>query len=167
MHPEAHAGFQRMLKKVNVPRLYAGLRVLDVGGQYVNGSVHDLLPGARITTLDLENADIVADARHWRPDRLFDLVMATEVFEHVREWRQVVHTMRAALDPDGPGVLIATCASTDRPRHGATGAPLPARGEYYANVEPRNLEHCLHQYFREYGVEYQYPPGDAYMWARA
>jgi hypothetical protein len=166
MHPEAYEGFGWAAAKSGLD-LRRPWRVLDVGGQNVNGSVHDQFsPLSSILTLDLENADIVADARTWQPTMLFDVVIATEVFEHVREWRQVIHTMRSALDPEGPGILIATCASTNRPAHGATGAPLPVRGEYYANVEPRNLEHCLHQYFADYSVEYRYPPGDAYMWAR-
>jgi hypothetical protein len=166
VHPEAYTGFQWLSYKSGVSRLPVGTRILDVGGQYVNGSVHDLLPFAQITTLDLENADIVADARLWEPDRLFDVVIATEVFEHVKEWRRVIHTMRKALDPAGPGFLLATCASTDRPRHGATGAPRPAPGEWYQNVEPVMLRHCLGAHFSEFDVVYQYPPGDAYMWGR-
>jgi SAM-dependent methyltransferase len=163
VHPEAHEGFGLMLEASGTT-VGPGATVLDVGGQHVNGSVHDLLGGARVTTLDLENADIVADARLWRPDRLYDIVMATEVFEHVAEWRDVLDTMRAALAPDG--VLLATCASTDRPVHGATGAPLPADGEHYANVNPTDLKVALEARFSESEVHYRYPPGDAYCWAR-
>jgi hypothetical protein len=165
MHPEAFTGFGWALLQAGVTDT-TGLTVLDVGGQNVNGSVHDLLPRTKIVTLDLENADIIADARIWEPDRLFDLVIATEVFEHVMEWRRVIHTMRKALDPFGPGVLVATCASTDRPRHGATGAPYPGPGEWYGNVEPTMLRHCLGEHFSEFDVYYQYPPGDAYMWGK-
>jgi len=166
VHPEAYEGFGRALAESGLDTRRPW-RVLDVGGQDVNGTVHDLFPPlARVWTLDLENADIIADARTWVPTMLFDVVIATEVFEHVEEWRAVVATMRAALDPEGPELLVATCASTNRPRHGATGAPLPARGEHYANVEPADLEHCLGQWFSTYGVAYRYPPGDAYMWAR-
>lgn len=166
MHPEAFAGFGRAMQRAGIDRETA-YRVLDVGGQNVNGTVHGWFsPETEITTLDLENADIIADARTWEPDRLFDIVIATEVFEHVENWCEVIGTMRKALDPDGPGVLIATCASTNRPRHGATGAPLPVDDEYYANVDPQELDDCLRNFFRTSVVEYCYPPGDAYMWGR-
>jgi hypothetical protein len=166
MHPEAREGFAWALGASGL-RVGPGLRVLDVGGQDVNGTVHDLLLGAEVTTLDLENADIIADARTWVPDRLFDLVIATEVFEHVREWRNVLLTMRAALDERGPGVLVATCASAGRPAHGATGAPLPVLGEHYENVHAADLRETLRTLFTESQVSYRHPPGDAYMWARA
>ena len=164
MHPEAFDGFSRSLTASGVDP-DGRHDVLDIGGQDVNGSVHALLPFSSITTLDLENADIIADATTWRSDQRFDLVIATEVFEHVKDWRAVVATMRAHLQPGG--VLVATCASTARQRHGATGAPEPAEGEHYGNVHPDDLRVVLRRLFREYDVEYQYPPGDAYMWARA
>lgn len=166
MHPEAYEGFRQALDEA-LPIYHEGMRVLDVGGQNVNGTVHELLPLAVITTLDLENADILADARTWKPDRLFDLVIATEVFEHVAEWREVLVTMRRALDPGGLGALVATCASTARPAHGATGAPLPAEGEWYGNVHEADLRIFLRSLFITSKVTYQYPPGDAYMWALA
>lgn len=166
MHPEAYEGFKWAVAEVKVPQPYAALRVLDVGGQNVNGTVHDLLPGAKITTLDLENADIIADARTWQPDQFFDVVIATEVFEHVREWRRVLMTMRKALDENGPGILIATCASNHRIPHGATGAPDPAPGEWYRNVKPADLQEMLEDLFTTCDVGYRYPPGDAYMWGR-
>ena len=164
MHPEAHAGFGWALASTRIdPR--APWRVLDIGGQDVNGTAHDHLPAATVTTLDLERADIIADATTWQPDRLFDVVIATEVFEHVPDWPAVVATMHAALDPDGPGVLVTTCASTDRRPHGATGARWPAEGEHYANVDPVDLADILGRSFRVCGVRYQFPPGDAYAWA--
>lgn len=142
-------------------------KILDIGGQYVNGSVHEYFPNAEITTLDLENADIVADARDWRSSLKFDLVIATEVFEHVQDWRQIIATMHWHLDSSGPGILLATCASTGRRPHGATGALDPAPGEWYKNVAPQDLKNELDQWFTYSEVHYHPEPwGDAYMWAR-
>lgn len=171
MHPEAHAGFGRMLAAAALDPTKQW-RVLDIGGQDVNGTVHDYFthPKTKITTLDLENADITADATTWRPStarQMFDVVIATEVFEHVADWPAVLDTMRAALDPKGAGCVIATCASDGRPPHGATGAPLPADGEHYANVPQSDLFEALRSRFSRGSVEYLYPPGDAYLWARA
>ena len=166
MHPEAYSGFGWAAGAAGLD-LTQPLTVLDVGGQDVNGTVHTQFthPDTTITTLDIENADVIADARTWQPDRLFDVVVATEVFEHVEDWPAILRTMGNALNPDGAGVLLATCASTNRPPHGATGAPLPAVGEWYRNVDPGPLEQALQQRFPYSGVRYQYPPGDAYMWA--
>lgn len=165
MHPEAYAGFGWAIEKSGLDPT-APLRVLDVGGQNVNGTVHEYFthPETTILTLDLENADIIADACTWQPDRQFDVVMATEVFEHVKDWKAVIQTMRRALEPDG--VLLATCASDNRQPHGATGAPAPGPREWYGNVSPEQLRRALHQHFRMAEVTYLYPPGDAYMWAR-
>lgn len=165
MHPEAHAGFGEMLRLSGIDP-NGTWRVLDVGGQNVNGTVHEWLPNSKITTLDLENADIIADATSWCPDQWFDIVIATEVFEHVQGWTDVIDTMVLALDLDGPQILIATCASLNRPEHGATGAPKPARGEWYRNVLAEDLREHLELHFIESSVVYRYPPGDAYMYAK-
>jgi len=164
MHPEAHAGLGWAIDQSGLDR-HAPLTVLDVGGQNVNGTAHDWFthPATTITTLDVENADVIADARTWQPTRQFDVVMATEVFEHIEDWRAVLNTMALALRPGG--VLLATCASTGRPAHGATGAPLPADGEHYRNVDPPELVEALSRYFPTREVRYQQVPGDAYMWA--
>lgn len=163
MHPEAYEGFGWMVREAEVDPTRP-LTILDIGGQNVNGSVHEHFTNATITTLDLENADIIADARYWEPDDQYDVVIATEVFEHVQDWRMILITMQKALHPGG--VLLATCASTDRPAHGATGAPLPVAGEWYRNVPPQDLADALRLLFKESRVHYRYPPGDAYMWAR-
>lgn len=167
MHAEAYAGFGWALSQSGIDR-HAPLRVLDLGGQNVNGTVHDYFthPDTIITTVDLENADVLADITVWRPpagDPGYDVVTATEVFEHVEDWRAVMDTAEACLK-DG-GVFIATCASTNRPEHGATGAPAPAPGEWYRNVGPEELEEAVRNRWRRGEVTYKYPPGDAYLWA--
>lgn len=164
MHIEAHEGFGWILKQSGIDPEHKW-HILDLGGQHINGSVHDYFPNSKITTLDIENADIIADATTWEPNQLFDLVITTETFEHVRDWPRIIATARKALDPDGPGLFFVTCASTNRPRHGATGAPDPVRGEWYKNVEPNVLQQWLGQFFNHVAVEYRYPPGDAYAWA--
>lgn len=162
VHPEAYSGFAEMLALAGVDPL-ARMTAIDLGGQNVNGTVHDQLPNTAVTTLDLENADIIADARYWVPDRAYDLVICTEVFEHVMDWRSVVRTAYLALRAGG--TFVFTCASDGRPPHGATGAPAPAEGEWYANVAPYEIRAALAPFTSEH-VAYRYPPGDAYGWAR-
>lgn len=167
MHVEAQEGFAAAL-------LASGLdsegewRVLDIGGQDVNGTVHDYFPHSKITVLDLYDGpgvDIVADACTWEPTSLFDVVISTEVLEHVADWRSILATSAKALDPDGPATLLLTCASTGRPEHGQHGAPGLEPGEYYGNVDPQPLRVELTKHYTISHVTFQHIPGDAYVWA--
>lgn len=170
MHPEAHAAVDRMLDRSGIDRT-APWRVLDLGGRDINGSIRSLLPAAKWTGTDLEagpGVDVVHDATQPWPvgaDR-FDIVVCTEVLEHLAMWRLVLQTASEALEPDGPELLVVTCASDGRPTHGMSGAPQPAPGEWYCNVPPEHLRETLETLFREVHVEYRAHPGDAYAWAR-
>lgn len=169
MHIEAYEGFARMLAQTGIQTdlRYLGL---DVGGADVNGSVRDQLPNADWIGLDIEPApgvQIVADAATWRSgSQAFDLVIATELFEHAEAWPEIIATMAHALSSEGLELLIATCASTGRPPHGARGEWGVPAGQYYGNVDPADLRTELEKYFLEAYVEYNPHPGDAYMWAR-
>ena len=114
--------------------------VLDVGGRNVNGTVRDLFPAAAYTALDIApggGVDIVADAADWTPPSTFDAVVCCEVFEHTPRWPEILRTMAAALELGG--TAIVTAASLDRTPHSAVdGGPL-RDGEYYGNVDPRDL----------------------------
>lgn len=165
MHAEAYEGFGVMLEQSGIDTTLPW-KVLDVGGQNVNGTVHDWLPNSEFTTLDLEGADIIADGTTWRGMERFDVVIATELFEHVENWAAIIKTMAVHLDPAGPGILVATCASFGRRPHGATGALDPAPGEWYQNVNVHELNRVLHRHFQMHDVKYSSVWGDAYMWAK-
>lgn len=177
MHSEAYAGFGWALDQLEAST-YVGparrlrdepLRILDVGGQDVNGTVYDYFPNATIDVLDLHDGPgvtIVADAATWDPPQGYDLVMSTEGFEHMPDWPAVLRMMARALDPVGLGLLLLTAASTDRRPHGQHGALDPAVGEHYANVDPAVLADELTAVgFGMRGTRYLYPPGDVYAWA--
>ena len=177
MHPEAYRAVERMIA-------YSGINTqepwsaVDIGGANWNGSARPLLPNARWTVLDLEDSGpdlndwetyIVADATTWRPGdngfRKFDVVLCTELLEHVENWPAVVETLAHCVTADG--FVMITCASTGRPIHGATGGPVPLDGEWYGNVDAPDLEVELMKWFTEFKVDYQWPPGDAYAFARS
>ncbi|WP_030917276.1 class I SAM-dependent methyltransferase [Streptomyces sp. NRRL B-24720] len=149
----------------------ASWRVLDLGGRDINGTIRSHLPKATWTGTDIEpgdGVDIVHDATlTWPADAgQFDVVVCTEVLEHLPLWRLVLHTAAEALEPGGPELLVVTCASDGRPEHGVAGAPLPAPGEWYANVPPGHVRETLETLFEQVHVEYQANPGDAYAWAQ-
>lgn len=166
MHPEARDGLTRQLAASGL-NLDAPWRVLDLGGRDINGSIRGLLPAAKWTGLDIEpgpGVDLVHDATLPWPegwDR-YDVVVCTEVLEHVERWPQLLRTAAQALEPGGPEALFVTCASTGRPEHGAAGAPLPGPGEWYGNVPPAVLKARLLDLFEDVVVEYRRLPGDAY-----
>jgi SAM-dependent methyltransferase len=166
MHAEAEAAMRRMIADSDINR-WLEWDALDIGGRYINGSVRHLLRNAKWTGLDIKpgrDVDIVHDAATWLPDRAYEVVMSTEVFEHTPAWRRILATCQAALKPGG--YLFVTCASTGRRPHSSEGTPGVPKNEYYANVHVDELRHELERLFSGVHVMYQFPPGDAYAWAR-
>lgn len=171
MHPEARNAVRSMIKEMGVFDLYAPPRILDLGGRDINGGIRDLFPDDSIWMgVDIEpgpGVDLVRDCTRPWPDMndLFNVVVCTEVLEHVEKWRDLVRTCSQALAPNG--ILLLTCASEGRRPHGASGAMWPADGEWYQNVSPEDLAEHLGDLFRYSAVRYNPNPGDAYAWAYA
>jgi SAM-dependent methyltransferase len=159
-----HSGLGPIIANHDAP-----YRALDIGGQAVNGDVRSIFGGLPWDILDIVDGPgvtIVADATDpatWFDLRArYDVVLCTEVLEHVENWSAILDCCAAVLKPTG--TLVLTCASTHRPPHGANGEPTPD-GQWYANVDPVPLEASLLRRFEWAQVKYQYPPGDAYAWA--
>jgi SAM-dependent methyltransferase len=155
VHEEARA-------YVEAHRTDEALAVLEVGGRQINGGVRDLFPNATpYVSLDIaegDAVDIVANAATWTPDRLYDLVVCTEVFEHTPEWPEILATMAKACRPGGR--LVLTMAGPGRSPHGASGGPHEPN-EHYANVEPDHLRAQLATTgWTNVQVDYLHPPGD-------
>ncbi|QEQ93685.1 methyltransferase [Streptomyces phage Zuko] len=169
MHPEARAGLSAMIDQSGIDRLYP-FRVLDLGGRDINGGIRDLLPNAKWTGVDIEEGpgvDLVHDCTEpWPTDfPRFDIVVCTEVLEHVQRWPAILKTCAQALDPHESRLLFVTCASTNRRPHGASGALDPAPGEWYRNVSDIDLRGVLGSLFNFAEVVWNPNPGDAYAWA--
>jgi SAM-dependent methyltransferase len=107
------------------PEEARGRDVLEVGARDVNGSLRaqvESLRPARYVGVDLEagrGVDVVCDAAAIA-DRFgessFDLIVCTELLEHVRDWRGAVQAMERALRPEG--VLLLTTRSKGFRYHG-------------------------------------------------
>ncbi len=100
-------------------------RVLEVGSRYVNGSVRPLIERfcrpREYVGVDIEPGkyvDVVLPAEklidYFGPES-FDVVISTEVLEHVRDWRLVVNNMKTVLKVDG--YMYITTRSYGFPYH--------------------------------------------------
>ena len=155
VHPEAFEYVERFATT-------DALTVLDIGGRNVNGTVRDLFPNADYTAMDIrpgEGVDIVADAATWMPERQFDLIVCTEVFEHTSDWPAILATAYAACRPGGR--LVLTMAGPGRPEHSAIdGGPLRP-GEHYGPVAPEDLAAALgDRGWQDVDVEFRPSPAD-------
>jgi SAM-dependent methyltransferase len=100
--------------------------VVEAGSQDVNGTVRDLImamhPGLYVG-IDAEMApgvDVVCDVADMPALGLSpDLVVSTEMLEHVPDWQGAVRGMVLALKPGG--VLAVTTRSRGFPYHGYPG----------------------------------------------
>lgn len=160
MHPQAAEGFRRMLTAIHSPHRTATLRVVDIGGADVNGTIHQeikkLFPVSEIIAVDIapgDGVDHVVDFTDGKAVSEFmassgivgypiNLVVCTEVLEHVKDWRGLLLNAVRLINADG-GAMVGTCASTGRRPHGARGARWPAPGEHYANIDPTELTDWL------------------------
>ena len=90
---------------------FQGKSVIEVGSQYINGSVRpfiekfarpefyvgvDISPGKFVD--EIVPGEKLVDK--FGKDR-FDIVVSTEMLEHVKNWRSVVNNLKEILKPDG------------------------------------------------------------------
>ena len=102
-----------------------GKRVLEVGSRNVNGSARRFIESMRpaeYVGVDIEAApevDVICAIEELREKfdaESFDLVVTTEVLEHVRDWRLAVSNLKRMCRPGG--VVIVTTRSYGFAYHG-------------------------------------------------
>ena len=92
------------------PEEVKGKRIIEVGSQDVNGSLRPIIESwkpAEYIGVDLvegSGVDVICDAeeiveRFGRES--FDVVISTEVLEHVRDWRKVLSNIKNICRPGG------------------------------------------------------------------
>jgi len=101
------------------PEEFRNRRILEVGSKNVNGSVRPLIERfcspKEYVGIDIENGkyvDVVLPAEkvleHFGEES-FDVVISTELLEHVKDWRLVINNMKGVLKRKGI-IYITTCS---------------------------------------------------------
>ena len=143
-NPACIAFGRRQLRAEDV----AGKDVLDVGSLDVNGTLREVvepLGPKRYIGVDVRSGPGVDEicAAEEVVDRFgresFDVVLATEVLEHVDDWRGAVRSLKEVLRPDGVA-LLTTCAP---------GFPYHGYPDDHWRFEPEVLERA----FADFDVE--------------
>lgn len=175
MHVQAHRALGEMIAESGIETRMV-YKVLDMGGRDVNSTVQGLdvrpyLPHSVWQGADLAagpGVDIVTDLtrRPWTYADDYDVVVSTELLEHVADWKAVLLNAAEALTHGYDPHVFITCAGPGRPAHGASGADRPAPGEWYANVAPQELEAALKDVFDDVHVRFGPETCDTYGWAR-
>ena len=125
-------------------------RVLEIGSKNVNGTVKTLFGGAFYLGIDLlpgKDVDLVIGANDfsklefWK--NTFEYCVSAEALEHCPDPLDILICAIECLKPGGK--FIVTAAAPNRTPHRADGeAGDPAEnGEFYANVDPKELEDWL------------------------
>lgn len=118
--------------------------VLEVGSRDINGGVRDLLPKTGYVGIDLmpgKGVDEVIDIRDYEGDTKFATVVCCEVLEHHPAPAELIDAMADNLLKGG--TLLITAAGPDRePHSGIDGGHLRDE-EFYANIDPADLEAWL------------------------
>jgi len=121
VHKEVFEYVESMLRRVDV----SGKAVLEAGSYDFNGTVRPMFMARQpaeyigVDILEGPGVDVVCSAGAL-VDRFgehrFDVVVTTEMMEHVQDWRAAVSHMKRVLKPGG--VLILTTRSRGEPYHG-------------------------------------------------
>jgi hypothetical protein len=137
MHPTVLDWVGRTLTAEHI----AGKKVLEVGSYDVNGSVRpyieslgpamyhgvDAAPGPRVDqVVDCEQLSAQVGYSSW------DVVITTEMLEHVRDWRACMLQLMYALKPGA--LLVITTRSPGFPYH-----PFPEDHWRYTNAQMRAI----------------------------
>lgn len=159
-HPE-QAFFVKNIKQV-LGSYFVDADVLEVGSLDINGSVRDFFENCRYVGLDLEpgpGVDVACPGEDFGGKaHQFKTIISCEAMEHNQNWRETWLNMIRMLQKDG--LLIMTCASIGRRRHGAVGAtpedsPFTSRPgmTYYRNLDVGDFTGLLdhNQWFSVWG----------------
>jgi SAM-dependent methyltransferase len=100
-------------------------KILEVGSRDVSGSLRSFVLSRKperyigIDIVDGPGVDLTCDAENLLAkfeEESFDIVISTELLEHVRNWRKVIHNIKDVCKPGG--IILITTRSVGFPYHG-------------------------------------------------
>ena len=113
------------LKKNLTQEHIAGKTVIEVGAQDINGSARQFIEALQplkyigVDIVKSPGVDIVCDATKLIDifgKESCDVVIATEVIEHIKDWKLAIHNFKSILRPNG--IVLITTRSKGYPYHG-------------------------------------------------
>lgn len=133
-------------------------KVLEAGAVNVNGSLREFIQGyspARYVGIDIvpgkgvdEICDVYDILTRFGPGS-FDLVISTEMLEHVQDWRLAISNMKNVLSPGG--AILITTRSIGFPYH-----PYPVD---YWRFQPQDMNTIFADFIIESIEQDQEAPG--------
>ena len=166
MHAEAWGWVEYVAREIG-----PAARVMDQGGQDVNGDIRTLFQGVdEWISVDLcggPSVTMIADCGDYVHPEPCDVVVATELLEHTPRGSDIVKCAYESLRSNGN--YIITTAAPGRFPHNAQGRPELDPGEYYRNISFEELNRWLTVAgFTHIVINYIGPPfsPDIRAWAR-
>lgn len=134
------------------PDFFKNKKVLDIGSLDVNGNNRELFEDCSYIGLDVgegKNVDVISPGHLYdAPDKFFDVIISTEVFEHDMFYEKTITNIMRMLKDNG--LFLFTCAAPGRPEHGTRRcgeecAPLLIQiseewADYYKNLDPEDIK---------------------------
>lgn len=156
MHSEV-AVFVKEVRSTH-PTFFKKRKVLEVGSLDLNGSVRKYFKRCDYVGLDLaegRGVDVVMPIHEYNPSQPLDVVISTEMLEHDVHWQESLKKMYSILKSHG--LLLLTCASTNRPEHGTRRSDpnaSPFTTDYYRNISIQDFSSVLKpEMFNPYFIE--------------
>ena len=169
-HKEQEA-FIRIVKS-KFTEYFKNSDVLDIGSLNINGDNKIFFDNCSYIGVDVapgNNVNVVSKGHEYHPDKIFDVVISTECFEHDPHYKETINNMFSLLREGG--LMIITCATTGRKEHGTIKVeplsnPLGIKvfGNYYKNITEKDIREVMDIDFLFASYEFIKQNTDLYFW---